>query len=169
MTATVLHAKPRPVERVYLTRPAAVREALGPGAVREVTARLSPEAKGRAERRLHARLTDAAYEVAVTSVGYALVVEETGQEKPITFLVATDRNLRVTRLLLMIYREAFGEQVGEPRFTRQFLGKAPTDRLEIHRDIDAVSGATFSSAGMTRGVKRALVVLDELRREGALR
>ena len=62
----------------------------------------------------------------------------------------------------MVYREPRGDEVRDPRFRKQFEGKTAQDPLRLGRDIDAVSGATVSSASLATGVHRAAVLVEEL-------
>ena len=62
----------------------------------------------------------------------------------------------------MVYREPRGDEVRDPRFLKQFLGRSARDEMRISRDIDAVSGATISSASLTVGVRRATILVDEV-------
>jgi hypothetical protein len=52
--------------------------------------------------------------------------------------------------------------VRDPRFRQQFVGKSAADPLRPGEEIVAVSGATISSRAMAVGVRRALILLDEL-------
>jgi electron transport complex protein RnfG len=96
--------------------------------------------------------------------GYALIDEEKGEHLPITFAVKLSPEGKVLRQEVVVYREVQGDEVRDDRFRRQFVGKTSHDRLELEQDIVAVSGATISSRAMTVGVKRALVLFDELLR-----
>jgi Na+-translocating ferredoxin:NAD+ oxidoreductase RnfG subunit len=73
----------------------------------------------------------------------------------------------VQRQEIVIYREARGDEVRDEHFRRQFVGKSARDACEVEQDIVAVSGATISSRAMAVGVKRALVLFDELVRPTA--
>ena len=50
----------------------------------------------------------------------------------------------------------------DARFRAQFVGKTARDPLRTGDDVVAVSGATISSRAMSLGVKRALVIMEEL-------
>ena len=63
---------------------------------------------------------------------------------------------------VMVYRESVGAEVRRQRFARQFRGKTAKDSLRINRDILNITGATMSVQAMTAGVKKTLVILDEL-------
>jgi len=100
--------------------------------------------------------------------GYALIDEEMGEHLPITFAVKLSPEGVVERQEVLVYREPRGDEVRDERFRRQFVGKTARDPLSINTDIVAISGATISSRSMSVGVKRALVLFDELVRPGKL-
>jgi hypothetical protein len=94
--------------------------------------------------------------------GYAIVDEERGLHQPITFATRLSPRGVVERVEIMVYREPRGDEVRDSRFRKQFEGKTALDPLRIDRDIDAVSGATVSSASLATGVRRAAVLVEEL-------
>ncbi len=98
--------------------------------------------------------------------GYALIDEEMGEHMPITFAVKLSQKGVVERQEVMVYREPRGDEVRDEGFRKQFVGKTANDPLSINDDIVAISGATISSRSMSVGVKRALVLFDELVRTG---
>jgi hypothetical protein len=94
--------------------------------------------------------------------GYALIDDEPGLHQPITFATRLSPRGVVERLEIMVYREPRGDEVRDARFRRQFEGKTAQDSLRLNRDIDAVSGATVSSASMATGVRRSAILVEEL-------
>lgn len=94
--------------------------------------------------------------------GIALIDEEIGQHMPITFGVLVGTDGAAERIEVLVYREAYGDEVRGHRFTRQLEGKRSTDRLRVGDDIDAISGATISAHSLVRGVKRCLVLAELL-------
>jgi Na+-translocating ferredoxin:NAD+ oxidoreductase RnfG subunit len=94
--------------------------------------------------------------------GYAIIDEELGQHEQITFAVKLSPQGTVERHEVMVYRESYGEEITDARFRRQFQGKTVKDPVRAGVDIDVVTGATISSRSMAMGVRRALVLLDEL-------
>lgn len=93
-------------------------------------------------------------------LGYAVITEEQGRFKPITFLVKTSHDRRVEMVLVMVYRESRGDGIKRQRFLKQFRDKDASQPLRLNRDIVGVSGATMSSRGITAGVKRVLAQLE---------
>lgn len=121
----------------------------------------------RIEERLGYPLPRSRYTVFVATTGghtdgYALFDDERGEHLPISFAVKFSPTGAVERQEVVTYREARGDEVRDRRFRQQFVGKTTRDRLHTGDDIVAVSGATISSRAMTVGVRRALVLLDEL-------
>jgi hypothetical protein len=93
-------------------------------------------------------------------LGWALVLEEKGRFKPITFLVHVAPDLSVSSVIVMVYRESRGDAVRRPRFLKQFEGRAVADPLRLNRDVVGISGATLSSRALAAGVRKALVLTD---------
>jgi hypothetical protein len=94
--------------------------------------------------------------------GYAVVDDEKGLHQPITFATRLSPRGMVERVEIMVYREPRGDEVRDTRFRKQFEGKTAQDPLRLNHDIDAVSGATVSSASLAVGVHRAAVLVEEL-------
>ncbi len=93
-------------------------------------------------------------------LGRALVLEEKGRFKPITFLVHLGPDLRVEAVLVMVYRESRGDAVRRSRFLDQFDGKNAGDPLRLNRDVVGISGATMSSRALAAGVRKALLLAE---------
>jgi hypothetical protein len=100
--------------------------------------------------------------------GYALIDEENGEHLPITFAVKLSPTGVVERQEIVAYREPRGDEVRDERFRRQFVGKSARDPIATNQDIVAISGATISSRAMAVGVKRAVVLFEELVRSSAV-
>ncbi len=93
--------------------------------------------------------------------GYALVLDEIGKSEPTTFMVGMSPDGKVTQVAVMVFRESRGWEVKEKRFLRQFRGKTVADPIRVNQDILNFTGATLSSKALARGVKRALLLLEE--------
>jgi electron transport complex protein RnfG len=128
---------------------------------------LNSSLKGRLAQRLGYMPAKEQYTVFVASThghvdGYAVIDDEPGLHQPITFATRLSPRGAVERLEIMVYREPRGDEVRDARFRKQFEGKTAQDPLKLNRDIDAVSGATVSSASMASGVRRATILVEEL-------
>jgi thiamine biosynthesis lipoprotein len=93
-------------------------------------------------------------------IGYAIVCEEIGRDRPITFIVAVNPDGTVKDVAIMIYRESRGGEVRYPGFTRQFKGKSLKDPIQGQLDIRNITGATLSVRAMATGVRKALAVVQ---------
>jgi len=104
-----------------------------------------------------------------TILGYAVIVEEIGKHRPITFVVGVGNDRKIKDAALMVYREAYGGEVRDRRFLQQYKGKELKDPLLPYRDIQNISGATLSVEAIGRGSKKALAVVDLIYPEDAER
>lgn len=93
-------------------------------------------------------------------LGYAVIVEEIGKHRPITFVVGVGKDGKVRDVALMVYREPYGGEVRDGRFLAQYQGKDLKAPLLPYRDIRNVTGATLSVEAIGRGVKKALALVE---------
>ena len=97
--------------------------------------------------------------------GWALIQHTIGKHKPITYMVGVDPQGEVSNVEVLVYRESRGSEVRTKRFNYQYEGKTQFDPIRINRDIINISGATMSVRSMSAGVKRALVLVNEMYRK----
>jgi Na+-translocating ferredoxin:NAD+ oxidoreductase RnfG subunit len=154
----------------YLTPYQAVREIWsGVASVDTLVARLSPQEMASIKKTLGEsapsdtvvvlRPRDAQGNV----LGHAVIGEEVGKYRPITFMVGTTPDLTVRNVEVLVYRESRGGEVRFPRFLRQYRGKSGQSPIRTNRDIINIAGATVSVNALNLGVKRALLSLEALR------
>jgi thiamine biosynthesis lipoprotein len=93
-------------------------------------------------------------------IGYAIVCEEIGRDRPITYIVAATPGGEVKDVAVMTYRETRGGEVRYPAFTRQFKGKSLRNPIQGQGDIRNITGATLSVRAMATGVRKALAVIQ---------
>lgn len=76
----------------------------------------------------------------------------------IDMVVGIDINGKVLGVSFITQNETpgLGAAITEEDFIKQFKGKDPSSKLEVNKDIDAISGATKSSKAAALGVKEAL-------------
>lgn len=110
------------------------------------------------------------YEVQVdgAAAGYAIKVSASGSQGAIEMMVGVDGEGVVTGVSIVKNAETagIGSKVMENEPTAagvgvlsQFEGKSPADgELTVGQGIDAITGATVSSKGVTAGVNAALAV-----------
>lgn len=135
--------------------------------IRKDFLRLTPGQKMNIEQRIGWKFPEESFEMYIgergTAIdGYALVQNTIGKHKPMTYMVGLDENGHVTDVELLIFREARGSEIRMKRFNSQYEGKTVLDPVRINKDIINISGATMSVRSMSAGVKRMLVLVDEL-------
>ena len=101
-------------------------------------------------------------------LGYAVIGEEIGKYRPITFMVGTSTGLAIRDVEVLVYRESRGGEVRYARFLRQYRGKSVANPIRTNRDIINVAGATLSVNALNLGVKRVLLSLQALDARKAL-
>ena len=106
-----------------------------------------------------------AYEVQVggAPAGYALKIVSSGSQGNIEMMVGVDGEGTVTGVSIVKNSETsgIGSRVmeNENGVLDQFIGKSAADgTLAVGTNVDAISGATVSSRGVTTGVNAALAV-----------
>jgi H+/Na+-translocating ferredoxin:NAD+ oxidoreductase subunit G len=97
-------------------------------------------------------------------VGEVFLMDVIGQSLPITFAVGVKQDGTLQDVQVMVYREPHGDEIRERRFRTQFAGKKLQDPLVVGKDIDAISGATISSASAAYAARKGLALADLLRR-----
>ena len=92
----------------------------------------------------------------------AWILEEIGKVKPITVgLVVNDAGLE--KIQVLAFRESRGWEVRYPFFTDQFTGVGLTDKHELDRPIDGISGATLSVRALKKLSRLALYLHAQTR------
>lgn len=168
-TAVVCPAPARAgAEEVYLTPDDAPR-VLFPEAVSVVkrVVTVTPELRARVEKLIaptQPSLWEGTVPVYIVSggdgvVGYAVVVNEIGKHRPITFVVGVTPDEKVKGVEIMVYREPKGGEVRMKGFLKQYRGKDLAQPILTGRDITSISGATLSVRAVNRGTKKALAVI----------
>lgn len=95
-------------------------------------------------------------------LGYAYVDQAPSKTAEFDYLVLFDKELKVIRSKVLIYREEYGGEIGSNRWLRQFEGKTGSDRVSAKTNIDAISGATISVRSMTKSMDNLLQTIGKL-------
>ena len=115
----------------------------------------------------------AAYEVEAGGerIGYAFKMVASGSQGNIEMIVGVDADNAVTGVSIVSNKETAGigskvmDNNALPSGTKvldQFIGKSGAGSLTVGKTVDAISGATVSSKGVTKGVNAALAVAEAL-------
>lgn len=91
----------------------------------------------------------------------AFILNEVGKELPITFgVLVQGQQLRVIEVLE--FRESRGDEIKSDGFRAQFAGIALNADGELNRNVDGISGATYSVRAMKKIVKLALYLQTQI-------
>ena len=113
------------------------------------------------------------YEILVggENAGYAFKVTASGSQGNIVMIVGVDADLAVTGVSIVSNSETsgIGSKVMDNEATSagtgaldQFVGKSGAGTLAVKQNIDAVTGATVSTKGVTKGVNAALAAAEAM-------
>jgi Na+-transporting NADH:ubiquinone oxidoreductase subunit NqrC len=89
-------------------------------------------------------------------VGYFVLDDVIGKHELIHYALTLSPEGAVRQVEILDYREAYGYEIRNPAWRKQFVGRTGADRLRLDDDIRNISGATLSCRHITEGVKRAL-------------
>lgn len=90
--------------------------------------------------------------------GYVVFEQGNGYGGPVSVLTATDPTGRIVKVQVVGYAAetpSYIHFVLSGDFLKQFIGKSVDEPLKIGQDIDAVTGATYSSRGIANAVRKA--------------
>ena len=95
--------------------------------------------------------------------GYFFVDKVIGKHEFITYGLGVDPAGHVIGLEILEYLESYGGEVQRPDWRAQFYGKSLANSLlDFGEDIDGIAGATLSARNITDGVRKLLILLDEV-------
>ena len=92
-------------------------------------------------------------------LGRVVIVEEIGKHRPITFAVGVEADGALRDIVVLAYREAYGGEIRDKRFLKQYRGKTMAAPMQPYRDIINISGATMSVQATGRAAHKAVAVL----------
>ncbi len=90
------------------------------------------------------------------TLGWIILDEVYGKHELISYALGINFDGSVRQLEILEYKEAYGYQVRNPAWRRQFAGKTAADPLKLDTDILNITGATLSCRHLAEGVKRLL-------------
>jgi Na+-translocating ferredoxin:NAD+ oxidoreductase RnfG subunit len=97
--------------------------------------------------------------------GWFIVDEVVGKHEYIPFALALDERGAVKGIEILEYREAYGGQIRDPEWQKQFLGKDAGTKLQLERNVRNISGATLSCKHITDGIERLLTTYELVLRQ----
>ncbi len=141
----------------YLSVEAAQRVLLPNQEVVRVERRLDAKQAKAIEKESGTRVRDPLLAAWRTARGdWFLVDRVVGKHEFITYAVAVSAEGAVLGIEILDYRETYGDEIREPSWRAQFLGKKAGDPIKLGSSIRNISGATLSCRHVTDGVRRLL-------------
>ena len=101
-------------------------------------------------------------------VGYLLQTSAKGRYDNFDYSVIFSSDLVVEGLLVTVYRSTHGAAICQKTWLNQFNGYAGQE-LTPGKDIDAISGATFSVQSLTKDMQRCHEALSKLKAFGIIK
>ncbi|WP_368293008.1 4Fe-4S binding protein [Dehalobacter sp. TBBPA1] len=89
-------------------------------------------------------------------IGYVVIEQAVAYGGPIKMVTGIDLKGKIVGTVIAAHKDtpSFIDKVIEQKYLDKFIGKDITDPLSIDKDIDRVSGATFSSRGIAKAVSQ---------------
>jgi Na+-translocating ferredoxin:NAD+ oxidoreductase RnfG subunit len=83
-------------------------------------------------------------------------------------MVIFSHDLAILTVKVLVYREAYGGEIGSKRWLEQFTGKKNGRGMEYGKNIQGISGATISALSISSGIKKLSLNMQELRKSGVI-
>lgn len=93
-------------------------------------------------------------------IGFVLFTDQIGENGAIEMGVAIDREGKVRHVAIFASRE--DKRIGKDEFIDQFHGKTVKDPLKVGADITPAAGAEKGSQAMATGVRKVLLIKQEV-------
>ena len=96
------------------------------------------------------------FDASNNKLGYYYFGKAFGKAAYFDFIVVFDKDLVVSKIKILAYREDHGGEIASKRWLRQFIGSEKDKTLKYKKDIAAISGATLSALSLTTEVNKLL-------------
>lgn len=90
---------------------------------------------------------------------YVVLSSAKGRYENFDYMIILNKSLGIVDIKILKYRSEFGYEISNKGWLKQFYGK-PGTKFEYRKNIDAVSGATFSALAITNDIN---FIIGELR------
>ncbi len=89
-------------------------------------------------------------------IGYVVIEQAVAYGGPIKMVTGIDLQGKIVGTVIAAHKDtpSFIDKVIEQKYLEKFIGKDITDPLSIDKDIDRISGATFSSRGIAKAISQ---------------
>ncbi|MCM1566847.1 MAG: 4Fe-4S binding protein [Dehalobacter sp. 4CP] len=89
-------------------------------------------------------------------VGYVVIDEAVAYGGPIVIVTGIDLQGKIVGVIIADHKDtpSYIQKITEKKYLEQFIGKIIVAPLSIDKDIDRISGATYSSKGIAKAVSK---------------
>ena len=98
-----------------------------------------------------------------STIAYAFLDNVIGKTKPISFLVILNWQGEVQSVHVIKYRSEHGSEVTNQNWLNQFKQRNANSGYLPGKDIDGISGATFSVNGLSKGIRKIVLLFDKIK------
>lgn len=82
---------------------------------------------------------------------YIVLSSAKGRYENFDYMIILNKSLEIVDIKILKYRSEFGYEISNKGWLKQFYSK-PATKFEYRKNIDAVSGATFSALAITNDI-----------------
>ena len=90
--------------------------------------------------------------------GYLILASSKGRYDYFDYMILVSRTVMVEKVEILVYRSDHGSEICSKSWLKQFSGNRG-EPLDYGKDIDALSGATFSASSLSRDIPAAVAEL----------
>jgi Na+-translocating ferredoxin:NAD+ oxidoreductase RnfG subunit len=87
-------------------------------------------------------------------LGWMVLAEAKGRYEYFDVLLIYSGKGILEHLKVLAYRSSYGMEITNPRWLRQFYGSSAAKKVKYKKDIDGLSGATFSAESLINMVNK---------------
>ncbi|MCF8233892.1 MAG: FMN-binding protein [Bacteroidales bacterium] len=78
------------------------------------------------------------------------------------YFILFNKECQIKLVKVFNYQATHGYEIGANGWLKQFIGHSPMEKLEVGKQIDAISGATISAYGITNDVQEKSLLLMKI-------
>jgi len=101
-------------------------------------------------------------------MGFACFASSKGKNDFFDYMVLFDTELKIQKVIVLVYRSSYGGEIMAKSWLKQFIGKVGGEEMEFGKDIDGISGATISAPSISKGIKSISLLLTDLKANGEI-
>ena len=91
--------------------------------------------------------------------GYVYLTQAKGRFDYFDYVILFNQDLEIDKVEVLVYRSDYGGEIASKNWLKQFLGMKKETK-EYGKEINAISGATFSGNSITKGINEACEIIQ---------